>query len=135
MLNETHFNERIKCPDGFVYEGRSEKIESKNPRGGVAVFRNRRCSLNIEMICNTLRDCVIFQVKNSNMVIAAQYIPPSNSVYYNEIYMENLKLLHNKYKSKKFLLLGDLNARIGDISYENPTIMHCKNSDTAVNTG
>ena len=50
LLNETHFNERIKCPEGFVFEGRSEKIHSKSPRGGVAVYRNTQCSLNIGMI-------------------------------------------------------------------------------------
>ena len=134
IINETHFNVRIKCPDGFVFEGRSEKIESKAPRGGVAVYRNIKCALNIDMICGTLRDCVIFEVRNSNLVIAAQYIPPSNSIYFNDIYMENLCLLYNKYRTKNLLLIGDMNARVGDISYNDPTITHCKNPDDVINS-
>ena len=134
LINETHFNERIKCPDGFIFEGRSEKIESKTPRGGVAVFKNKQCSINIEIICNSMRDCIVFEVKNSSMVIAAQYIPPSNSIYFDGIYMENLKLLYDKFKIKNLLLLGDLNARVGDVSYSDPAIKHCKNPDNIVNS-
>ena len=133
-MNETHFNERIKCPEGFIFEGRSEKVESKTPRGGVAVFKNKQASFNIEIICESMRDCVVFEIKNSDMVISAQYIPPSNSIYFNESYMENLKLLHDKFKNKKFLLVGDLNARVGDISYSNITAEHCKNPDDTVNS-
>ena len=134
IINETHFNVRIKCPEGFIFEGRSEKIESKTPRGGVAIYRNIKCSINIDIICGTLRDCVVFEVRNSNLVIAAQYIPPSNSIYFNDIYMENLSLLYNKYKTKNFLLLGDLNARIGDILYKDPTIKHNINPDNVINS-
>ena len=79
VINETHFNERIKLPDGFIFEGRSKKIESKSPRGGVALYRNTQCQIEIIMLCDSMRDCVVFQIKNSDMVIAAQYIPPSNS--------------------------------------------------------
>ena len=133
-LNETHFNERIKCPDGFVYEGRSEKIESKIPRGGVAIYKNKQCELHVEVLCSTLRDCIIFGIKNTDIVIAAQYIPPINSSYYSDMYIENLKFMYEKYKNKKFLLLGDLNARIGDISHKDPTITHCINPDTRINS-
>lgn len=133
FLNETHFNERIKCPDGFIFEGRSEKVESKFPRGGVAVYRNERCPLRIEILCSTMRDCIIIEVKNTGIVIAGQYIPPSNSVYYSNIYMDNLELMHAKFNKKRFLLLGDMNARVGDVQYENPTITHSKNPDNTVN--
>ena len=134
LINETHFNERIKCPDGFVFEGRSVKVESKTPRGGVAMFRNKQCSMNIEIICNSMRDCLVFEVKNSNMIVAEQYIPPSNSIYFDGIYMENLKLLYDKFKIKNLLLIGDLNARVGDVSYSDTTIRHCKNPDDVVNS-
>ena len=60
IINETHFNQRIKCPDGFMFEGRSEKIESKSPRGGVAIYKNIKCSLIIDIVCASLHDCVIF---------------------------------------------------------------------------
>ena len=31
-------------------------------------------------------------------------------------------------------MLGDLNARIGDISYADPIITHCRNPDTTINS-
>ncbi len=49
------------------------------------------------------------------------------------MYMENLNLLYNKYNTKNLLLLGDLNARVGDIPYKDPAIMHCMNPDNVIN--
>ena len=134
VINETHFNERIKLPDGFIFEGRSKKIESKSPRGGVALYRNTQCQIEIIMFCDSMRDCVVFQIKNSDMVIAAQYIPPSNSVYYDSIYMENLKLVQEKFKKKRLIMLGDWNSRMGDVYYDDPKIVHCTNPDTSMNS-
>ena len=37
VISETHFNERTRCPEGFAYKGRSQKVPSKIPRGGVAI--------------------------------------------------------------------------------------------------
>ena len=133
VISETHFNERTRCPEGFAYEGRSQKVPSKIPRGGVAIYRNVRSHIQVEVLCDSLRDCVVFEIKHSNLVIAAQYIPPSNSIYFDDIYMDNLNLIHDKYGSKKLIIIGDLNARIGDISCRNPKISHQKNPDTAVN--
>lgn len=82
-----------------------------------------------------MRDCVVFQVQQSNLVIAAQYIPPSNSIYYDEIYMENLNLIYEKYKLRKLVIVGDLNARVGNnLVCQDPTITYRPNPDTTVNT-
>ena len=134
FLNETHFNERIKCPVGFIYEGRSEKVESTIPRGGVAVYRNKNSPLHIDIICKSLRDCLIVEVRNSDIVIASQYIPPSNSTYYNDIYFDNLKLIYEKFNKKKLLLLGDLNARIGNVLYKSQSVRHKPNPDQIINS-
>ena len=134
VLNETHFNERVKCPDGFIFEGRSTKVDSKVPRGGTAIYKNKQSPLCIEIVCNTLRDCVIAEVKNSGIVIVAQYIPPSNSVYYDDIYFENMDLIYKKFSRKRLLVLGDLNARIGDVTYIDQLIKHTKNPDSIINS-
>ena len=134
LINETHFNERVKVPDGFIFEGRSKKIESKIPRGGVALYRNTECEVQITILCDSMRDCVVFEIKNSDMVIAAQYIPPSNSVYYNDMYMENLKLIHEKFRKKRLIMLGDWNSRIGDVYYADPGITHYTNPDNTINS-
>ena len=39
IINETHLNIRDKCPDEFIFIGRSKPIESLTPRGCVAVFQ------------------------------------------------------------------------------------------------
>ena len=134
LINETHFNDRIKLPEGFIFEGRSKKIESKYPRGGVALYRNTRCPLQITILCDSMRDCIVFEVKNSDLVIAAQYIPPSNSVYYSDIYMENIQLIHEKFKNKHLMMLGDWNARVGDVQYADPKITYCANPDSTTNS-
>ena len=40
IICESHLGVRSKCPDGFVLTCRSKVLESKRPRGGVAVYRN-----------------------------------------------------------------------------------------------
>ena len=109
-------------------------MESKSPRGGVAVYKNAEFNFTVDVLCDSLRDCVIVEVKNSYLVIAAQYIPPSNSVYYDDIYMENLSLIHEKYKSSHLLITGDLNTRVGMMDYNNPLFSHNINPDTIINT-
>ena len=133
LLSETHFSERIKCPDGFVYIGRSEIIKSKKPRGGVAVFKRNDCSFDIEVVCNSFRDCVICQIKDTNFIFASIYIPPSNSVYYSDIYWENLDFIYNKFKASHLIVIDDMNARIGTVKYNNRLFSHNKNPDEIVN--
>ena len=133
IINETHFNQRIKCPPNFLYVGRSAKVESKSPRGGVAIYKNIELTLTLDVLCDSLRDCVIVGLKDTDLVIAAQYIPPSNSIYYNEIYMENLSLIYEKYKSSNLLLTGDLNSRVGSVNYSDNNLFHAPNPDTISN--
>ena len=89
----------------------------------------------MEVVCNTLRDCVVCRVTNTNIILAAVYIPPSNSEYFDEIYMKNLELLCNGFKSSHLLIAGDCNARTGTISYTDSTIKHLINPDTTNHNG
>ena len=50
IINETHFGVRSKCPENFTLIGRSKKVISKLPRGGVAIYRSPSCPLDIELI-------------------------------------------------------------------------------------
>ena len=49
-ISETHFGVRSKCPDGFTLIARSKKIESKAPRGGVAIFRNNSSYFDVDQL-------------------------------------------------------------------------------------
>ena len=88
IINEIHFSKRIKCPEGFVFVARSLKVVSKIPSIGIAIFKNITCHLQIDMVYNGLRDCVICHIKNSDIIIAAVYIPLSNSKYFDNIFFE-----------------------------------------------
>ena len=48
----------------------------------------------IELV-SKLRDCVLVHMKNTDIIIAAVYIPPSDSIYFNDIYFNNLQLMIN----------------------------------------
>ena len=49
VIHKSHFAERTRCPNGFLLVCRSNMIESKDPRGGVAIFKNLR-RLNLEVL-------------------------------------------------------------------------------------
>ena len=105
----------------------SKKTPSKDPRGGVAVFLNSLCNFQLEVIRDSLNDCSICKIKDSDFIISAMYIPPSNSIYFNEIYFKNLDLIYEKFKNHKLLVIGDMNSRIGSVPYN-------ENPDTFVNS-
>ena len=133
ILSETHFSQRIKCPDDFTFICRSEQVLSKKPRGGVALYKNKKFESQVEVICDNLRDCVVCQVADTDLTLAAVYIPPSNSEYYDEIYMRNMDLIYNQFHPTHLLVIGDMNARLGTMSYKNHLIKHVVNPDTTIN--
>ena len=59
IINETHFGVRSKCPAGLLLIGRSRKIQSKSPRGGVAIYKSLLYPLLIDVLYEGLKDCRI----------------------------------------------------------------------------
>lgn len=115
IIVESHFNVRSKCPDNFSLIGRSKATASKSPRGGVALYKSNSSKLIIDIVCDSLPDTLIFELRNSSIVFIACYIPPSNSPYYNESYYNNLFMACDSFLLKKdIFILGDLNSRIGN---------------------
>ena len=72
---ETHFGVRSKALVNFTLISRSKKIESKSPRGGVALYKNNSCSIDVEIIYYGFRDCVVCRIKNTDVILVAMYIP------------------------------------------------------------
>ena len=93
--------------------GRSKKIESKSLRGGVAVYKNNLSDMVLETVYDDLVDCVICRIVNTDVILVAMYIPPSNSVYFNEKYFQNLDTIYSIFNSCQLLIMGDLNCRVG----------------------
>ena len=85
------------------------------------------------MLYDGLRDCVIFGIKDTNFIFAAVYIPPSNSIYFDNICFENLNLIYNKFKSYRLYIMGDLNSRVGKVESNNPKYKYVDNPDTVIN--
>ena len=111
----------------------SRKVVSKIPSGGVAIFDIITCRLQINMVYNGLRDCVICHIKNSDIIIAAVYIPPSNSKYFDNIYFTNLEIIYNKFKSCQLMIMGDINCQICTPNY-NCKWNYSENPDQSINT-
>ena len=116
IISETHFGIRVKCPEGYILIGRSIPRESKKLRGGVAVYQKFDSTMTLNIICDTLYDMIAVEIENTSTVLVAAYIPPDNSIYYTDIYFENLRLLIHTYVDNKDLyILGDLNSRVGNV--------------------
>ena len=130
-ISETHFGVRSKCPDGFTLIARSKKIESKAPRGGVAIFRNNSSYFDVDLLYDGFQDCVVCRVRNTEIVLVAFYIPPSTSIYYDERYFEALDLIYNMFRNYKLFIIGDLNCRVGTPSHD--SIRYATNPDIGVN--
>ena len=130
---ETHFGKRIKCPEEFYYITRSKSLISKKPRGGVAIFKRKESLLRVDSINTDFRDCVIVYFKDCDVVLAVIYIPPSNSIYYDDIYFTYIRLLFSRFRNSKLLIVGDLNCRYGNIKYKDPKISHLMNPDIIIN--
>ena len=118
----------------FIYYSITKTVISKTPRGGVAVFKNTSCDFEIETICSELRDCVIFRIKNSDFIIAAPYITPPNSIYFDDIYFSNLELIIRKFNPYHLVITGDMNARIGTPRSDKMIFKHTQNPDSIVNS-
>ena len=133
VISETKFGDRVTCPNGFVYVGRSIKIESKSPRGGVAVYRNINTDIQIDCLYDGFRDCLIFRIRDSDAIFAAIYIPPANSIYFDEIYFHNLEVIYEKFKDFHLFIMGDVNSRIGTPESTNMANLYVNNPDTIIN--
>ena len=136
VISETHFNIRIKCPEKFYLIGKSKPKQKEKARGGIAMYRSFTCNVRLEMIDIGFDDCVIAEVCDSNVIIAAMYIPPNNSKYYDKEYFINLQSFLETYSGyRDVIIIGDLNARAPDTSdtLNHPNHTYRPNPDTGAN--
>ena len=135
MIGESHLNVRDKCPEHFMLIGRSKPIMSASPRGGIAVYKRIESLVDCEVITDELRDCVLFRVLPVDIVVAALYIPPSNSKYSSPEYMQNLQMIMNNFKDTPTFIIGDLNSRYGEMApTSDETTVYTENPDKVMNS-
>ena len=61
------------------------------------------------------------------------YIPPNDSIYYDDVYFANLRLLINHFRHCTLIICGDLNSRINNVLHKNPETKHTTNPDSTIN--
>ena len=88
--------------------------------------------MSVELVYDGLRDCIVCQVRDTPIIIIALYIPPSNSVYYEESYFMNLDMVYNKFQNYQMIVTGDLNCRVGTPHY-NTNLNYDENPDSTKN--
>ena len=96
-------------------------------------IKNVQSDFEIDVICNDLRDCIIMKIRNTELIIAAPYITPHNSLYYDDIYFRNLELIFRKFQLYHLIVTGDMNARVGRPEYNNQFFTHAMNPDPEIN--
>ena len=132
ILTELKTEYKIDVP-GYVTV-RSAMIEGESARGGVLVlFRNYLWpSVNVRQV---LKDQVWFQVHPLDFVFGACYIAPSDSAFFDPASFSHIQE-HCLGNNCDVLIMGDLNARLGDLSPHADLSSHrySTNTDTQVNS-
>ena len=90
----------------------------------------------LDIVSDAFRDDrVIAQIRNTDLVIGAVYIPPVNSAYDDDdIYFENLKLIRDHFKSSHLIIAGDFNCRVSSLYNVKPGYNYLFNLDTTKNS-
>ena len=134
IISETHFNIRTRCPDGFFMVARSKASGDKKPRGGVAIYVNTYTEMKIKVLSDEFQDMIAFEIENTDIVIIAAYIPPYKTLYYDDECFEQIKLLWDIYSTNRTLyLVGDLNARVGNMNNTTRNNSYAANPDPLTN--
>ena len=144
--SETHLTgDKSLCVPGYCWVGKNQaNIVKTRGSGGVGFLISHELLLNYKMEMIVINNECATRIKLTNkdtgfkMAVLVVYIPPENSVFYNnceELYDELLLQLYVNVIYDSVVFVGDLNARMGDLKD------HCDfdklpprvNVDTAVN--
>ena len=90
-------------------------------------------NLIIDIVCDSLPDCVVFELRNSTALFIACYIPPKNSAYYSDAYFDNLLMACESFVPRRdVFILGDLNSRVGN-AFPKKGFSYIPNPDSDLN--
>ena len=115
---------------------RSELIQGEENRGGVAVLFKNTVWLSVYDVTR-IKDQIWFRLKDlEGILFGALYIAPRDSPFFD---MNSFTFIHEQAKcnNEQIILLGDLNARMGNmdaLSEPNESIIYSQNADPVTNT-
>ena len=133
FLTETHMIST--CTVNFKsYEYPDTSCNYEYPRGGTCVLIKKEFQKFIKNVKLVMTDVVEVVFTNKACLINL-YIPPLDSPYYNEQYVEILcSWFHEAEKGDTALLaLGDFNARFGELNTINELFSYNDNEDNTMN--
>ena len=79
VLTETHFKIRHKTPLNYILVSKSKTQYENRARGGVAVYVKHDSMFNIDIVSADFDDIVVFNIRGTNCIFAAAYLPPIES--------------------------------------------------------
>ena len=136
FLTETHMiaTGTVNFTNFKTYEYPDTSCNYEYPRGGTCVLikkDNRKLIKNVKLVMTDVVE-VVFTNKTCLLNL---YIPPLDSPYYNEQYVEILcSWFHEAEQSNKALIaMGDLNARFGELNTINDLFTYTDNEDGTMN--
>ena len=133
ILTEIKTSLKISCT-GFTVFQHSAK---QGHRGGVALLIKPGISKYLQKLDRSYENVISFELAIiPNIIFVGCYIAPADSPYYDAAVFGYLQSLARRDESKKLIIMGDLNSRVGI-----PTDLHIKNDkcvyegvqDTTVN--
>ena len=133
-LSETHSTtlKTVNFPRFKVYEYPDKNCNYEYPRGGICLLVKEEVKMFIKHVKLLMTDFIQVTLTNNN-VLEFLYIPPVDSVYYDEQYIELLCSVFVEAKDTPLIAMGDLNARMGDLNIVKSEYIYDKNVDKTVN--
>ena len=98
-----------------MYEYPDKNCNYEYPRGGICLLVKEEVKMFIKHVKLLMTDFIQVTLTNNN-VLEFLYIPPVDSVYYDEQYIELLCSVFVEAKDTPLIAMGDLNARMGDLN-------------------
>ena len=135
-LTETHAIKTgtVQFPKFKPYEYPDTNCNYEYPRGGTCVLIKQEKRKFIKSVKKLMTDFVEIIFTNDLHLINL-YIPPLDSPYYDEQYVELLCswYVEAEETNSPVLAMGDLNARLGDLNLIDDTHTYDTNEDKAMN--
>ena len=108
----------------FKSKGRKRTVKRGHQPGGIGVLINKEILNRVQIVELQMEEVLWVVYKNSKenllLAIGIIYNHPMGSKYYNKRFYENLsgeiKTINNKFRNYQVLLIGDFNARTGQLA-------------------
>ena len=120
-----------------VYHNSNSDVLDTKSRGGISYFIKNNIHPHVKTVNITFDYHIVVDFKN-NYRIVGSYIPPIDSIYYNESIYADIPYFINHIDSDAVIIGGgDLNSRIGNCKRTPFNVSNCfyrPNPDTTVNS-